>query len=118
MGKGHCHEAQTLKEEFKFEDVLVNGGADVYLSGHEHVFQHHVSKGVHHFVGGASCRSHFYLGMNPDKSIKLDWYDDTYTGGFISFDVTKESFCVQFIDAIAVVNQPSVLKEVIIDKKL
>ena len=80
------------------------------------MFQHHVSKGVHHFVGGASCRSHFYMGINR-ANLKLGWFDTTYTGGFLSVDVTKESFCVRFIDAIKVVNHPSVLKEVTIDKK-
>lgn len=34
-GRGHNAEAVTLKEEFAFEEVLVRGGADVYLSGHE-----------------------------------------------------------------------------------
>lgn len=35
QGRGHNAEAVTLKEEYRFEDVLVEGGADVYLAGHE-----------------------------------------------------------------------------------
>jgi len=30
------------------------GRATVYISGHEHVFQHHFTKGLHHIVAGAA----------------------------------------------------------------
>jgi hypothetical protein len=56
------------------------------------------------------------MGINRFCNPNLDWYDTTYTGGFLSVDVTKDNFCVKFIDAIKVVNEPSVLKEVTIDK--
>ena len=34
-GRGHDDEAKTLKKDYRFEDALVYGGADIYLAGHE-----------------------------------------------------------------------------------
>jgi hypothetical protein len=34
-GRGHDVEARTLKEEYRFEEALIHGGADIYLAGHE-----------------------------------------------------------------------------------
>lgn len=140
-GKGHDNEAKALKKDYRFEDVLVYGGADMYFAGHEvsgssfkptllrwrvnlyvcnfyfailqHVLQHHCSRGVHHFVSGATCRSHFFQGM--DKNLKIDWFDNSYTAGFLNVHVTKNKFTLQFINALGP-TAGSILKEVVIEK--
>jgi hypothetical protein len=107
-GRGHNMEAQTLKRAYHLEEVLVEGGAHAYFAGHEHVLQHHCASGVHHFVGGASSRSHFYHG--EDKFIEIDWHDTSFSAGFLSVDVFREKLEVVFVEALG----GAVIKQVVI----
>lgn len=109
-GRLHHEESETLKRDYGFEEVLRSGGADVYLAGHEHVFQHHVAHGVHHLVGGSSCRFGFYGGEDRGRSI--DWFDATNSPGFIAATATEESLVFKFINSA----DDSIIKEVKISK--
>lgn len=85
---------------FGFEDVLVNGGVDLYVSGHEHVFQHHCSSEILHVVcgnSGADMRRGygFYGGENKDQDI--DWFDRSNSPGFVEFRVQDNLLVVNFI---------------------
>jgi hypothetical protein len=109
-GRGHHAESRTLRSDYNFEEVLVSAGVDVYLAGHEHVFQHHVAGGIHHLVGGSSCRSNFYGG--EDKTRDIDWIDHSKSPGFITGSVSRDKLVFQFIKAA----DKSVIRTVVVRK--
>lgn len=110
VGRGHSYEADTLRSDYDLHNMFVRAGVDLYLTGHEHAFQYHCDRGVHHLIGGASCRSGFYGGR--DRNIAIDWYDSSLSHGFLDITVSSESICCKFINAVS----KSVLKEVMIRK--
>jgi len=82
---------------FGLEDVLVEGHVDAYFSGHEHVFQHHFSRGIHHFVCGASGIPHIGFYGGEDKSTEITWYDKSLSkAGFVSVSITDIEMEVLF----------------------
>jgi hypothetical protein len=98
---------------YGLEDVLVHGGARVYISGHEHVCQHHVAQGVHHFVVGATCEAHFYGGR--DVSQPVEWVDESMSRAFLSMEIYVDRIVAKFVSFAP--QQPAthvILKEVII----
>mmetsp|Transcript_14471 Transcript_14471/g.15147 ORF Transcript_14471/g.15147 Transcript_14471/m.15147 type:complete len:296 (-) Transcript_14471:98-985(-) len=85
---------------YGFENLFVNGAVDLYISGHEHVFQHHSNHGLLHVVCGNSGADPrrgygFYGGENTSQPI--DWFDKTNTPGFVEFRVTSQCIVVNFI---------------------
>ena len=110
---------------FGMEKVVSQQVRTVYLSGHEHVFQHHNARGVQHVVCGNSgaelregrycdsCQSAqvhlllsvfvfmigegFYRGPNAD--VDVDWYDASNTFGFVAFQVSHECVNIDFVDS-------------------
>ncbi len=74
---------------FAYEDVLVEGGVTLYLSGHEHVLQSHAARGVRHVVcGTASELPMFYGGENTD--VRIDWVDRTKSNGFAVVELVED----------------------------
>jgi hypothetical protein len=74
------------REGFGLEDVLVEGGVRLYLSGHEHVLQHHTRRGILHVGAGASLpHPHFY--GQPSKTFEMDWWDKDMRSGFAAVEV-------------------------------
>lgn len=123
------------QEGYGLEKVLECNGVDAYISGHEHVFQHHFApihgdvctnanankesvqaesgrfRGVHHFVAGAAgYKNRLYGGA--DEANLLDWVDETATDGFLSVTVRRDALLFQFISN----RGGAVLKEVQITK--
>lgn len=122
-GKGHRDPCVCLREEsyqymmyhrtrheevpvsangFGFENIFANGGVDLYVSGHEHVFQHHSSRGILHVIcgnSGADMRRGygFYGGENKEQDI--DWFDRSNSPGFVEFRLTEEMAIVNFINS-------------------
>jgi hypothetical protein len=109
-GRGHNVEALRLKNEYGLEDVFAEVGVDAYFAGHEHVFQHHQSRGVHHFVCGASCRRFFYRGA--DNSIPIDWYDESFSTGVVLLSIEWDRIEVKFLKS----HTADLIKQVIITK--
>jgi hypothetical protein len=78
---------------------------DLYICGHEHVFQHHKPAKVQHIVSGNSGSEKrsgghtygLYKGMHPTNQI--DWFDKTNTHGFTAYCVDGDTMTVSFIDA-------------------
>ena len=93
------------------EQVFIQGKVDVYFTGHEHNFQHHYAKGIHHFVAGASGFNNRLLG-GSDENVQIDWVDDTKTDGFLAVTLSTNSITVKFISNM----DGSVIKEVFITK--
>jgi tartrate-resistant acid phosphatase type 5 len=94
------------------EDILVNSGVHLYISGHEHVFQHHNSRGVQHVVcgnSGAEVRDHGGFYQGPDPTVTVDWVDETNTYGFTTYHVTKDRIIIKFIDS-----RGALLEEVVV----
>ncbi len=77
--------------------MLASGGVAAYLTGHEHVFQHHFAHGVHHVVCGASGAqpTRYYSGEDPDAVI--DWADPASQFGFV-----VRCFCAGVRDGVGV----------------
>ena len=67
---------------YGLERVLADNKVTLYVTGHEHVFQHHEAKGVHSFVCGATGEHKFYGG--EDTSQPITWVDRTSSTGFLS----------------------------------
>lgn len=109
-GRGHNEEALRLKNEYGLEDIFEEGGVDAYFAGHEHVFQHHQSRGVHHFACGASCRRFFYRGV--DNSIPIDWYDESFSTGVVLLSIEWDRVEVKFLKS----PTADLIKHVIINK--
>jgi hypothetical protein len=87
---------------FGMEEVLINNNVDLYISGHEHVFQHHKNGGVQHVVcgnSGADIRpgTGFYDG--EDKNVSIDWMDHTNSYGFMAFHVTSSNITIDVINS-------------------
>lgn len=91
--------ARPAREGFGLEDVLVENGVSLYLSGHEHVLQHHKRRGILHIGAGASLpHPHFY--GSPSKTFEMDWWDKDMRPGFVAVEVTPAGgIKVQFIDS-------------------
>lgn len=87
---------------FGLEDVLVENGADLYIAGHEHVFQHHSARGLHHIIcgnSGADIRSgHGFYGGADSKPV-VDWFDKTNSYGFVDIVVRAQQITVSFVNA-------------------
>lgn len=79
---------------YNLESVLVNNGVAAYLSGHEHVFQHHENNGVHSFVCGASVEHKFYKGESEEQ---IDWVDRSRSMGFLVVEVHRSELVIRFI---------------------
>jgi len=83
---------------YGFESVFQNENVDCYFSGHEHIFQHHKSGEVNHFVCGASSEQiGFYGGV--DQNRKIDWFDESRSHrGFCVAVITQHSMEVSFVN--------------------
>jgi hypothetical protein len=95
-------EVAVTADGFGFENIIVNGEVDLYISGHEHVFQHHSARGVLHVVcgnSGADVRRGygFYGGENKEQDI--DWFDKSNTPGFVEIRLTREMATTNFINS-------------------
>lgn len=87
---------------FGMENVVANGGADLYISGHEHVFQHTNHRDVQHVVcgnSGADIRENegFYGGKLSVAHV--DWHDQTNTYGFLAVTLTVDMMTIKMINA-------------------
>jgi len=94
------HHSGITSKGYGFEQVLIDGKANVYISGHEHLLQHHHAKGVEHFVVGASGgdKVRFYGG--EDKTSNLTWWDKTCSKiGFLAIEVSDNWMKANFIDS-------------------
>jgi hypothetical protein len=113
-GAGHQSPAKCLRDNvygdgkgkqypgFGFEDVLVNGGVSAYYCGHEHIFQHHLARGISHYVCGASGAeirpgSGLYGGVQQSASI--DWVATAAEYGFVVVTVTKDAIVTKFVNS-------------------
>jgi len=88
-------EGEEPQSGYGMEQVLIEGGAHIYLAGHEHVLQHRQVNEIHHFVissGGAGWG--FNGGEDPQS--KMDWFNKT--PGFLVMTVKENSIEGQFID--------------------
>lgn len=92
------------KKGFGFERALEENDVSLYISGHEHVFQHHKGEGhnVQHVVcgnSGAEMRvdaNGFYLG--PDRHISIDWVANALDYGFMVYRVTLEKIVIEYVN--------------------
>jgi len=98
-------------EGYSLENVLVAGGVDAYITGHEHRLQYHNSRGVNNFVVGAAGYSNRFYG-GPDEEAKIDWYDKTGKSGFLSVQATRSQLTFQYMT-----NAKVLLKEVVVRKE-
>ena len=85
---------------------MEDGGVDLYICGHEHVFQRHKPakpEAVQHVCSGNSG-SEKRDGTGLYKGIKekqvVDWYDRTNTHGFVAYCVEGDTMTISFIDAV------------------
>lgn len=116
QGKGHGVPARCLRDSkyvceskdsgpqtkkgFGLEQVVVDGHVDAYFAGHEHVFQHHVAKGIHHFCCGASgadMRPGSGLYRGRDDLETLEWVGRNDQVGFVVVDLTATEMWVRFL---------------------
>ena len=51
--------------------MLANGSVAAYITGHEHVFQHHEARGVHSFVAGGRGFASFIFIFFTSSFFKL-----------------------------------------------
>eukprot|EP01038_Epipyxis_sp_PR26KG_P008714 gene8714-11775_t len=110
IGKGDKQKIETV-QGFGMEDIFVEGGVDAYICGHEHVFQHHIARGINHFVAGAAGYTNTFYG-GSDKYNNIDWVDSNETDGFLAITVSEDEMIVKFIKT----EDQQVLREVIIRK--
>ena len=108
---------------FDLERIFFENDVKAYITGHEHVSQHHVvrssslpfaeegdeEKQMHHFVVGATSKYGFYGGMSEE--IEIDWYDPSKKSAFLeivfeSLDQMKIQFVSQENEIIREVNIP------------
>ncbi len=104
---GRCLRADSYSSRhgeakgYNLEKVLCDGQVAAYFSGHDHRMQHHHSKGVHHFVCGASGAEASMLYQGTDQSQCIDWVDkgDELVGhhGFAAVSVTATEMMVRFV---------------------
>ncbi|KAK3255574.1 hypothetical protein CYMTET_35248 [Cymbomonas tetramitiformis] len=100
-GRRHGVLARLLRDAaqngYALEAALKRSGAHAYFSGHEHVFQHHNSCGIDHFVCGASGAEHtgFYGGESQQEN--LDWVDARHAPGFVAVNISASRLKVDFI---------------------
>jgi len=104
-GKRHGKIAKCLREEiyqdsqgreakgYGMENVLIQGGVQLYISGHEHVLQHKVSQGINYAVVFSGLFKGFYGG--EEKSENMDWWK--VTSGFLAVTVTKEEIILKYV---------------------
>lgn len=82
---------------YDLENVLARHGVPLYLSGHEHVLQYHLARGVHHFVCGAAFESHFLGG--EDAAQPITWVDRDFSTGFLALEVMADlSVSAKFVE--------------------
>jgi hypothetical protein len=79
----------------RLEPVLVQGGVDVYLAGHDHVLDMMKPiRGVHHITSGG--------GSGDDEAYEVEKTDESYfvatDGGLTLFRVTRDELTVEFVD--------------------
>jgi len=101
---------------FDLEHHFVEGGIDLYLAGHEHVFQYHNSHGIHNVGCGASGGDArpgqgFYQGRQHEH--ELDWVGKGNDYGFVVIEVFPMELIIRFVDI-----QLIILKEIVISKPL
>lgn len=95
-GKYHSMIGRSLRTTYGLEEVLARNKVDLYITGHEHVFQYHTERGVHSFVCGASCEYKFYGG--EDKTQPITWADYSRSLGFLSLEIRRDlSVSVRFL---------------------
>lgn len=96
--KDHLYTDKTgcIQKGYGLEDILEEGGVDLYITGHEHLFQHHLARGVLHVVAGAAGYFNGLYG-GADVSTNIDWVDPTSSSGFVSVDVTYDKLVLKFI---------------------
>jgi hypothetical protein len=72
------------------------------LTGHEHVFQHHCSRGLQSIVcgnSGADIRHGLGFYGGCENEIEIDWFDRTNTFGFCAVTVTFNILTISFVDS-------------------
>ena len=79
----------------RLEPILVQGGADVYLAGHDHVLDMMKPiRGVHHITSGG--------GSGDDAPYEVEKTDESYfvatDGGLTLLRVTRDELTVEFVD--------------------
>jgi hypothetical protein len=93
-------EIPVTAQGFGFENVMAEGEVDLYISGHEHAFQHHFARNILHVIcgnSGADVRRGLGLYGGENKEQEIDWIDKTNTPGFVEFRVTRETITVNFV---------------------
>jgi len=89
----YTHRAGVSKG-YDLEKVLIQGGVNLYISGHEHVSQQKVANGINYcvvFSGGADVG--FY--GKEDRNVEMDWWKIVPT--FLVVTVTSDELCIRFI---------------------
>ncbi len=79
----------------RLEPILVDGGVDLYLAGHDHFLDMMKPiKGIHHVTSGG--------GSGDDEPYEFDQTDESYYvatgGGFTLFRVTRDELVIEFVD--------------------
>jgi tartrate-resistant acid phosphatase type 5 len=87
----------VVSEGLGLEALLVEGGAALYISGHEHIFQHHQANGIQHIISG-SClgENRFYQGEN--MSAEMNWVDREQRNGFTAYHITEDTLTINFVN--------------------
>jgi len=78
---------------YGLEKLLSECGVSAYISGHEHMMEHHFAEGIHHFVVGATGNAGWYGGEDPTQNI--DWYSARL--GFAVCVVKDDQLNVKFV---------------------
>ncbi len=85
--------------------LLQEGGADIYMSGHEHHLQHdQLTKKIHHFISGAGSE------ITPVTNNKLTKFVSA-SHGFFTVSINKEGCLFQAIDHEGKILYTTVLKK-------
>ena len=90
------------------EPILVDGGVDLYLAGHDHFLDMMKPvKGIHHVTSGG--------GSGDDEPYEFDQTDESYYvatgGGFTLFRVTGDELVIEFVDLQGVTQYTHVLEK-------
>jgi hypothetical protein len=108
-GRRHSKIAECLREHsylhrgektagYGLGDVLLDGSVAMYLCGHEHVMQHKQYGCVAQCVSGAVSDTGFYGGIG-ESATEMDWWDESYSRGFLAVTIRSEEAVLEFMDA-------------------
>jgi len=93
---------------YDLEKVLLQGGVQLYLSGHEHVLQHKIAKGINYAVVFSGSDTGFY--GEEDTSVEMNWFKEI--PGFLVVTVTTEEINLKYVgDGSVIFHSVSIKKD-------